>query len=195
MEKLHGICGKTLDALSMYLELVAADANDQAAVGEDIIELYGHLRPSLEAYLGSRGLNEQHSEDVIQEVFLRLVRHTLKQGARENLKAWIFRVAHNLSMDYHRSHKRLVWGDETETAILLRDRVDPSPNPEQKIILEERARQLRLAMAQLTPKQRHALRLRAQGLRYQQIALVMGVSVQRVGELMQRAISRVEFES
>jgi len=176
----------------MYLEPVAGDGNRQGATGKDIIELYDHLRPSLEAYLGSRGLDKGHSEDVIQEVFLRLVRHTVKRGARENLKAWVFRVAHNLSMDYHRSQRRRPHGKDTETQFVLRERADPAPDPEQKVILVERAKRLREALAQLTPRQRHALRLRARGLRYQEIAILMGVSVQRVGELMQRAISSLE---
>ena len=68
---------------TMYLELVAGDASRQGATGEDIIELYDCLRPTLEAYLGSRGLDKGHSEDVIQEVFLRLVRHSIKRGARQ----------------------------------------------------------------------------------------------------------------
>lgn len=195
MEKLHGACGKTSVVVPMYLELVTGKANRQGAAGEDIIELYDCLRPSLKAYLGSRGLDREHSEDVIQEVFLRLVRQTVERGAKENMKAWVFRVAHNLSVDYHRSQKRRPHSGETETRFAMRERVDPAPDPEQKIILVERARQLRGALAQLTPRQRHALLLRAKGLRYQEIATLMGVSVQRVGELMQRAISRVEVES
>jgi RNA polymerase sigma-70 factor (ECF subfamily) len=166
-----------------------------AAAGEHIIELYRYLRPSLRAYLNSKGLSREHSEDVIQEAFLRLVRHNLKRGTAGNLRAWMFRVAHNLSMDYHRSQKRQQQGVELAAQLALREHVDPAPDPEQMIILEERVRQLREALAQLTPKQRHALLLRAKGLRYQEIALLMGVSVQRVGELMQRAISRVELES
>ena len=151
--------------MPVYLELVAGDASRQGATGEDIIELYDHLRPSLEAYLGSRGLDRGHSEDVIQEVFLRLVRHSIKRGNSENLKAWVFRVAHNLSMDYHRSQKRRLHGSERETKLVLRERADPAPDPEQKIILLERAKRLREALAELTPRQRHALLLRAKGLR------------------------------
>jgi RNA polymerase sigma-70 factor, ECF subfamily len=177
------------------LEIVTAHADTREGAGEHIIELYGYLRPSLKAYLGSQGLSREHSEDVIQEAFLRLVRHSMKRGVTENLRAWVFRVAHNLSMDYHRSQKRQKLGIELEARLILRERIDPAPDPEQMIILEERATQLREALGQLTPKQRHCLRLRARGLRYQEIALLMGVSVQRVGEMMQRAISRVEVES
>ena len=95
-------------------------------------------------------------------------------------------------MDYHRSQRRQLHGNDTERQFVLRERADPAPDPEQKVILVERAKRLREALAQLTPRQRHALRLRARGLRYQEIAILMGVSVQRVGELMQRAISSLE---
>lgn len=163
--------------------------------GEEIVELYDGIRPSLKAYLSLRGLSTEHSEDVIQEAFLRLVRHSSRRETNDNLRAWIFRVAHNLSMDFHRSRKRLPHSAEIETDQLLQGRIDPAPNPEQEILLQERRRRLRAAYVQLTPRQRDCLRLRAKGLRYQEIALVMGVSVQRVGELMQRAISRVELGS
>jgi RNA polymerase sigma-70 factor (ECF subfamily) len=157
-----------------------------------IIELYDHLRPSLQAYLSSRGLSKEHSEDVIQEAFLRLVRHNVEQGSGENPRAWVFRVAHNLSVDYHRFERRRSRGNETEARPLLREQVDPAPDPEEKIILGERTRQFRKAVAQLTPKQRHCLLLRAKGMCYREIAHELGVSVQRVGELMQRAISLIE---
>jgi RNA polymerase sigma-70 factor (ECF subfamily) len=151
------------------------------------------LRPSLHPYLCSLGLRQDHSEDVIQETFLRLVRHFVEQGADENLRAWVFRVAHNLSMDFHRSERGWFRDIETEAHPVRRERVDPAPNPEQKIILDERMRQFEDAFAQLTPRQRHCVLLRAQGLRYREIALVLGVSVQRVGELMQRALSLLEI--
>ncbi len=72
---------------------------------------------------------------------------------------------------------------------------DPAPDPEQKIILRERHKLFLNAYSQLTPRQRRCLQLRAGGLRYHEIGLLMGVSVQRVGELLQAAISRVEQES
>ncbi len=101
-------------------------------------------------------------------------------------------ACHNLSMDFHRSERRHVGLNETETHLVLWEHVDPAPDAEQTILLRERLRQFRKAVAQLTPKQRHCLLLRAKGLRYREIAQAMGVSVQRIGELMQRATSLIE---
>jgi len=171
---------------------IAADTNRRGIDGEHIIELYASLRPSLKAYLGTRGLDSIQSEDVIQEVFLRLVRQAVK-GTGQNTRAWAFRVAHNLSMDHHRLERRRLRVSEDRThPIILHERVDPSPNPEEKMLLIERINQFRAAFGQLTPKQRNCVLLRARGLRYREIAVELGVSVQRVGELMQRAISSLE---
>jgi RNA polymerase sigma-70 factor (ECF subfamily) len=177
---------------STYLGICDLIEHNHAGNRQRVIGLYDHLRPSLHAYLISLGLSKEHSEDVVQETFLRLLRHFVEQGTDENLRAWVFRVAHNLSMDLHRSERRWIRDDESQPNPILRDRVDPAPNPEQKIILDERMRQFERAFARLTPKQRHCVLLRAEGLRYRAIAQLLGVSVQRVGELMQRAISLLD---
>ena len=172
-----------------YLRISASDEDNDAGT---VIELYRHVRPSLYAYLRSLKLSHDHSEDVIQETFLRLVRYTMERGANENLRAWIFRVAHNLSVDHHRSQSRWFLNSEMEPRPILSDRIDPGPNPEQKIILDERWREFKGAFAQLTPRQRNCVLLRAEGLLYREIAVELGVSVQRVGELMDRAISLLD---
>jgi len=157
-----------------------------------MVELYDDLRPSLHAYLTLQGLSREHSEDVIQEAFLRLVRRIDSRGPDANPRAWVFRVAHNLSMDYHRSEKRQAHPKEAETQLVLREHADPAPDPEQIILLRERLQYFREVVAQLTPKQRRCLLLRSKGLRYREIAEAMGVSVQRIGELMQRVTSLIE---
>jgi len=160
-----------------------------------IVDLYDHLRPSLRAYLCCLGMRSDQAEDVIQDTFLRLVRVGFEGDEAYNIRAWIFRVAHNLSMDVHRSQRRSRPGKEDEPRPLIRERVDPRPSPEQQVILDERMKHFENAFAQLTPKQRQCVLLRAEGFRYREIALILGVSVQRVGELMQRSISLLEVHT
>jgi RNA polymerase sigma-70 factor (ECF subfamily) len=163
-----------------------------ARTRQRIIELYDRLRPSLRAYLCCLGMSPDQGEDIIQETFLRLVRHGSGRDTEDNLHAWVFRVAHNLSMDVHRSQRRLSHGNDDEPNSTIRERADPGPSPEQQIILEERMKRFEDALAQLTPKQRQCVLLRAEGFRYREIAKTLGVSVQRVGELMQRSIALLE---
>src|SRR5215475_6889326 len=108
-----------------------ADRGRPASGGEPpqdrkrIVELYSEIRPALSGYLYSRGLSQDHTEDIIQETFLRLVRHGANSGADDNLRAWVFRVAHNLSMDLHRAERRWFRNSENDPQSIFQERIDP----------------------------------------------------------------------
>jgi RNA polymerase sigma-70 factor, ECF subfamily len=174
------------------MELFVSEHAGSVDLRQHIIRLYDDLRPPLLAYLCCLGMNADQAEDVIQETFLRLVRYRFGRGAQDNLRAWVFRVAHNLSMDVHRFQRRWSLSEDDEPHRAIRRRADPAPSPEQQVLLDERMKRFEDAFGQLTPKQRQCVLLRAEGLRYREIALVLGISVQRVGELMQRSISLLE---
>lgn len=173
------------------VSIFGSEHSGRVTTRQRIIELYDNLRPSLHAYLGTLGVSSDQAEDVIQETFLRLVRVRFEPSTQDNLRAWLFRVAHNLSMDVHRFERR--WShnnnNHDQCHTVIRHRADPAPTPEQQVILDERKRRVESAFAQLTPKQRRCVLLRAEGFRYREIATTLGVSVQRVGELMQRSIN------
>jgi RNA polymerase sigma-70 factor (ECF subfamily) len=181
--------------ISTDLGILVSEPSGSTKTRQRIIDLYDQLRPSLRAYLYCLGMSADQAEDVIQDTFLRLVRHHFERDAKDNLRAWIFRVAHNLSMDVHRSQLRSFGANDEESRPAIRERVDPRPSPEQQLLLDERMRHFEDAFALLTPKQRQCVLLRAEGFRYREIAQTLGVSVQRVGELMQRSISLLEVRS
>ena len=182
-------------AIPSGLGMLAPDPSGHTGNRQSIIDLYEHLRPALRAYLCCLGMSTDQAEDVVQDTFLRLVRQRFERDAGVNLRAWIFRVAHNLSMDFHRCQLRAPCGNSEETHTVIRERADPRPSPEQLVLLDERMGHFEAAFAQLTPKQRQCVLLRAEGFRYREIALTLGISVQRVGELMQRSISLLEVHT
>lgn len=169
--------------------ILASEQFGKAARRQRIIELYDLLKPSLHAYLCYLGMNTDQAEDIIQDTFVRLVSCHFDGSGEDNLRAWIFRVAHNLSMDVHRAQRRWSRGDDNTPRSAIRERMDPAPSPEQRVLLGERMRRFEHSFAQLTPKQRQCVLLRAEGLRYREIAIALGVSLPRVGELMQRSIA------
>jgi RNA polymerase sigma-70 factor, ECF subfamily len=177
------------------LGIFVAKQSGSTEARQHIIDLYDELRPSLHAYLSCLGMSSDQADDVIQETFLRLVRCRFEEGAEDNLRAWVFRVAHNLSMDIHRFQRRWYRSNDDEPHPVIHQRADPGPSPEQQVILEERRKHFENAFAQLTPKQRQCVLLRAEGFRYREIAHALGISVQRVGELMQRSITLLEVHT
>ncbi len=157
---------------------------------QSFIDLYDQLRPLLHARLRGLGLTAEDAEDVAHESFLRLLRHLLEARTDENLRGWIFRVAHNLSMDVHRSNRHYQHSAPLESERGRQDHhdaADPAPDPEDVLIQEERFLRLQQGLMQLTVQQRNCVMLRAQGLRYREIASSLGISVQRVAKLLERS--------
>lgn len=156
---------------------------------QKIIVLYQALCPSLYSYLSTLGLTADEVEDVIQESFLRLLPHRTNGRREENLRGWLFRVAHNIAMDIHRTNWRTVADtSEDEKRPVGDSAVDPAPNPEQVYLHEEQLHRMNSALSQLTEQQRNCMMLRAEGLRYREIASVLGISFQRAAELVRRGL-------
>jgi len=124
------------------------------------------------------------SEDVVQETFLKLLRHLQRGGDTGNLKSWLFTVAANACRDRSRWRLRwLPWNAERD------DRpVDPSDD---EVRLKADTTVLaRKAFRALAPRDRLLLSLRAQGLSYKDIAVASGIREQSVGRLLARALDR-----
>jgi RNA polymerase sigma-70 factor, ECF subfamily len=165
-----------------------ADSPEQSPEGR-ILDLYDQLRPSLLTYLAGLGLAFHEAEDVIHDCFVRLFDHLAQKDNDRNLRGWIFRVAHNRAMDLFREGRKIQYPDD-ETVNLIEIAVDFS-NPEEHAIQNEEIRRVRFALGRLTQQQRAAVLLRAEDLRYREIASVLGISTKRVSELIQRALVRL----
>jgi len=162
--------------------------------GQKVVELYDALRPALIAYLVSLGLVREEAEDIIQESFLRLI-DRLKKDAGENLlRPWLFRVAHNLAVDQFRSATYRSSVSAVDVDIVGETLSDGKQSPEESAIERQRWVHVRQLMARLTPQQKYAVLLRSEGLRYREIAEVLGISTKRAAELVQRAMMRLAGE-
>jgi RNA polymerase sigma-70 factor (ECF subfamily) len=102
-------------------------------IGEEVVELFEQLRTPLLRYLMTLGLNVQDGEEVIQEVFLALFQH-LKKGKRgDNLRGWIFRVAHNLALKQFRSTKSKIERASVPIDEVQTEFVSPAATPEEML--------------------------------------------------------------
>jgi RNA polymerase sigma factor (sigma-70 family) len=68
---------------------------------------------------------------------------------------------------------------------------DGDPGPERLAMDRQTLMRMHEALEQLSPRQREYLQLRAEGLRYQEIAGALGVGVSTVSQFLTRAISRL----
>jgi RNA polymerase sigma-70 factor (ECF subfamily) len=152
------------------------------------MELYDLLRPQLLLYLSTLGLSVGEAEDVIHDCFVRLFEHLTEANDDKNLRGWIFRVAHNLAMDFFRTERR-VQNLDVDGEDLVERVIDTSFGPEEQAIQGEEIRRVANALKRLTVKQRSAVLLRAEGLCYREIAAMHDVSIKRISELVHRALT------
>ncbi len=156
-------------------------------VQEQVIRLYEEARQDVYHYMLRLGLNPAQAQEGAQEAFLRLYA-SLRQGEEiRNPRAWVFRVAHNLAMTQHSTGDRWTPLDPT----LERALTDRGLGPEEDAIRRQRMARVSRALADLSPQQRKCLYLRAEGLRYREIADAAGIGISTVSEFVSRAIARL----
>src|SRR5262245_28513259 len=99
--------------------------------------------------------HHQDAEDVVQETFLKLLRHLSAGGRIENIQGWLFTVAAHALRDRQRRRWRwLPWGPDHEGLV----------GPPRLADEDGRLATLRDALRQLSPRDRLLLALRSQGL-------------------------------
>jgi RNA polymerase sigma-70 factor (ECF subfamily) len=151
---------------------------------EEVTGLFEQLRNPLFRYLLSLGLSVQDGEEVIQEAFLALFQHLKDGKPRDNLRGWIFRVGHNQALKVRRRHG---WRSKPTGG----DAVDGSPDPEQQTLQNQRQQRLSAVIRALPKQDRACLALRAEGIRYREIAEILGVSLGSVALSLERSLAKL----
>jgi RNA polymerase sigma-70 factor, ECF subfamily len=171
-----------------------ADAVPEAACSEaetEVIQLFDEYRGRLLRYVLSIGLTAAHGEEIVQDVFLALFRHLRLGRPKDNLRGWIFRVAHNLALKNRMSEQTRP--DRVEfDEVVAAAQVDLRPNPEQQLASGQRQARLMAAMRALPERDQYCLHLRAEGLRYREIAEILEMSLGAVSMSLSRSLARLE---
>lgn len=137
-----------------------------------------HLDPILN-YCMRMLTNSAEAEDVTQETFLELWQNPPAAEATPKLSTWLYRVAHNRSIDRLRRRRDTTTEDELAT-----DSVRPSRVLERRHTVEA----VQQAIARLPERQRAALCMsHYDAMTNPEIAEVLGVSVEATESLLARA--------
>jgi RNA polymerase sigma-70 factor (ECF subfamily) len=168
----------------------AAISAKPSEIEREVMHLFEQFRNPLLRYVLSFGIPVHDAEEVIQEVFLSLFRHLQLHRSRKNLRGWIFRVAHNLTLKQRYANQKS--RDKTASDwTIAAEQYDPSPNPEEQVSSAQRRRRLLAVVRALPETDQGCLRLRAEGLRYREIAGVLGMSRGAVSISLTRSLARL----
>jgi len=137
--------------------------------------------------------NRNISEDLVQEVFLRILKYRQTYQGQSKFTVWMYQVARNAHIDHLRKKKEQVpldeqWDEATSSDL----------SPEEKVEISQEIGLLHKALAKLPLKKREILILsRFQNLKYTEIAELFGWQTGTVKANIHRAtkeLSKIYFE-
>jgi RNA polymerase sigma factor (sigma-70 family) len=157
------------------------------AVSKLAILFERHHRP-LYRYFVSMTRDPQTSEDLVQDVFFRILRYRATYDPRHSFTAWMYQIAKNANVDRIR-HTRGEVIEFDELTMGNREPASSGPDPETSAVRAQDLKLVQQAMELLPPEKREILVFcRFQGMKYEEIAEVLGCGVGTVKVRVYRAM-------
>ncbi len=148
--------------------------------------LYERYSRSLYSFFYRKTKEQQLSEDLVQSVFERMLKYRDTYTGTGSFTTWMFSIARNAHIDHYRKHKRL-----REDEILDAERI-PGEDPTGYVDKDDRSKRkliLEQALDKLGEDKKEVVILsRFEGLRYQEIADIQGITESAVKVRMFRAM-------
>lgn len=192
--------GECNPPLPRHLVLSASDKAAHApssaadALRAEIESWFQELRAPIYFYLLGSGASPQDADELTQETFIRLLEYRRAGNTLQDPRPWLFRVSRNLLIDRDRRRRREAAVAEEEWFRFRESLADPKADLETSLLSEERRSRVARALADLTPLQIQYLHLRAEGLRYREIAEIYSVGISSVVDVVRRAVERLGKE-
>jgi RNA polymerase sigma-70 factor (ECF subfamily) len=128
--------------------------------------------------------NRSHSEDLVQDVFFRILKYRKTYRSRSKFTVWMYQIARNAHVDHLRKRKE---------EIPLDDQFDEPASAEapavERLSAEIDASLLRTALERLSLRRKEVLLLsRFQNMKYREIAELMGCDIGSIKSTVHRAV-------
>jgi RNA polymerase sigma-70 factor (ECF subfamily) len=171
-----------LTALDTELIKRAREYDTQA-----LAEVYDRYAEAIYRYLYRLLRDANEAEDLTSEVFLKLLQVLgTPRAPRDRLQGWLYRVAHNLAMDWFRRE------GARKTLELNEELVANGDSPSAAVEERQFHQQLGMALSKLTSGQQQVILLRfGEGLRIADVSRLMGKSEGAIRVLQHRAVKRL----
>jgi RNA polymerase sigma factor (sigma-70 family) len=167
---------------------------EQVAGGEvaKMAVLFERHHRALFRYFVSMNRNRELSEDLVQDVFFRMLRYRASYDAKQSFTAWMYQIARNANVDQAQKRRAEVVGIDA-----FDDRrpepASDAPGPEEIASKGQNIALLQRALERLPDDKREILVLsRFNDLKYEEIAAMLGCEVGTVKVRVFRAMRALE---
>lgn len=172
------------DASELNRDALRAASGDRRAFAR----LYRGLHPVVARYVGRRIPGLGDAEDVVGQVFHRVVERIEQfDPKRGHVRAWVVVIARNAVIDHYRRRKAPLPLDQLVDGVGSDER-----GPLQELIDDEESARVRTALAACPGPAREVLSLRfGDGLRHEEIANVLGIGEAAARKRLSRALVKL----
>ncbi|HEV2581503.1 MAG TPA: sigma-70 family RNA polymerase sigma factor [Ktedonobacteraceae bacterium] len=162
----------------------------QAQAGKQLIafdDLYGEYYARVLAYLRFRVGSSEVAEDLVSQVFERVLTHLDGLQAPGAVGAWLFRIARNCATDYFRRQHAAASLDTLVDSSHPRD-----CSPEETLLAQEERQRLLALLERLPEREREVIGLKFVAcLQNREIARVLNMPEGTVGSILYRTLARL----
>jgi RNA polymerase sigma factor (sigma-70 family) len=160
----------------------ASPARDDAGAPA-VATAYTAYAPELLAYVATRFRGQVNAEDIVHEAFARLVREAAAGRQPVCVRAWLYRVAHNLAVSELRRKAWVAAGDDDHPQPLR----SSAPSAETAYDASSVSDDLQRALAALAAPGRRSILMFAEGYTVREIASAVGRTEPATRSLMCRS--------
>ncbi len=129
--------------------------------------------------------DRSQAEEIAADAFSKLARRSTLLASREDVTAWVYRVATNAGLDALRARARRRKNEEAAGAEQIR--VADEENALENLLQAERSARVRTILAGMKARDTQLLLLRSSDLSYREIAQTLGIPPSSIGTLLARA--------
>lgn len=154
------------------------------SVENEFLEAYDSLAEPLFRHCYFRVYSKEKAEDLVSETFFKTWQYLIQGKEVENLKAFLYRVANNLVIDYSRKKKE----DSLESILANSPQFEPSFDGREKTEHTMAVKEVFAVIDKLPDDMRQLLLLRyAEDLDPKEIADILGITANNVSVRLNRA--------
>ncbi|MCK5057951.1 MAG: RNA polymerase sigma factor [Candidatus Aminicenantes bacterium] len=172
----------------------------QIDIGKIIADYYRKIYKLCLFYLNN---DQQEAEEMVQEIFLKVMKKSKSFKGKSNIYTWIYRIAVNTLINYIKRKKIVEFisfesiGDFKETAgYLNQSTIDPAEKLEKEETREKEIRLLRECLTLLSGREKTAFYLfHYDNMKQKEIAEIMKTSVSAVESLVHKAMKKIKKRS
>lgn len=157
--------------------------------GAAFVELVETFGPRLKGFFLRKGVQVSTAEDLSQHVFIRLYKTAARYQARGRFEAFCFQVAHNIFIDYCRTKKLSLHGEDVP------EQSDDRDQASEQVEDQDRNQVLRKILAEQDEQTQQLIELAVlQQLSYAEVSQILGIPVGTVKSRVYYVLRRMRRE-